>query len=1373
MIIWFISEIAEFCGMLRPRESYRKLNRNRLRFCHTPTQPGNTVSRAPNPVCGLNLSSELRRIYLGIVILVFLLPSALANWSDIPASAQMSEATVGELLIRVTPEGEAEAKRLHERSSIHAFHSQMGVQSLSRVFPYIVHPAVNPNLERIYLLRFSTSADLNSLKAAYSSHPLIEAVEFNYLRSTLASEIVPNDPRYEEQWNLRLIEMPQAWAIEKGSTEVIIAIVDGGIDYTHEDLLTKIWRNAGEIPDNEVDDDQNGYIDDIRGWDFTDAPNVAAEGDSVGGDNDPIDESGHGTHVAGIAAADVDNGLGVAGVAWNYTLMALRAGASNGGSTSLQDDDSSAAIVYAVDNGASIINMSWGSPRNSFVIRDAIDYAYASGVLLVAAAGNERAHDIIYPAGYRKVIAVAATDQNKQRFYQSNFGASIDIGAPGNVILSTQIGNRYRRLTGTSMATPHVSGVAALIMSKRPNLTHEEARQVIVATADSITESPELVDAGNLNAVRALMASGSMQARILAPETGGGGSSKIEFIGTAGGFKFNAWQLMYGESTTPTTWTTINLPSSRQKTNERLLIWEIAGVPEGIYTVRLEAAAKDGEIVRDEVVLSIDRTPPIVRGIKAREQLSKGQFVVSFTWSTDDVTVDTLSYRVQKTLAPFSTIDEAAAGKEHSFSLSLSPGRYDYFIRARNAAGFETIDDNGGKYYQLRVMGIQISPHGFVEESTGIPPMHIGSVAADFDRDGFPEIVGLPLVGDHPPSGIEIHERTPFGSYELKHTSAFAFKPWAVDDTDEDGLLEILGSTEDKIFLVESLTRTGYPERLIWESPFLSTGQIADLDGDGRKEIVGADNNNGTILIYENRGNDVFEETIRLTNETDGTNVYGEQLAIGDFDGDGRTELLAGDSEGELQLYEAMGDNQLTQTWQLQVNGLDAHHYAIGDLNGDGISDFVVGSRMIEKHLPSLSDRWDFTVFTTAGDNRYASVWSQEIAPYRLRGNSLTVGDLDGDEQNELVILSNPSVHVFQRDREVFVPVWYHDVWDTPSLVLADLDGDGFQEIFLNNRNDLLVFENAGADKTKVVADIQPWNLLAAPLTEKLVQLTWQTPSDVFLYNVYRATNTRQEKGESTPPQMSEFERIKENLDAPRYLDRDLTKDTTYWYTVSAVNQDGIETDRTTPVSATPRTPPRMITAEHLGGNRVAVTFDRPMGREIGNEKRYLLRKPEYIGGVIPQSAIRDRMGRRAILSFQLGDLVPGHTYEITVSDVQGIHRNPIDPRGSTLLIEIPPETNPAESTDFTQAIVFPNPVRPNEFHKSAVTFDGLPTDTAIKIYDPSGLLVERLTVAPTDRGRKEWLLLSNGTSDVASGIYIYIMELGNLKKIGKIAVVR
>ena len=277
-------------------------------------------------------------------------------------------------------------------------------------------------------------------KRTIRAHPLIEAIEFNYIRQTQASEIIPNDPRFEEQWNLSLIDMPGAWAIEKGDPEVIIAVVDTGFDYTHEDLASQTWINADEIPDNGIDDDNNGYIDDVRGWDFSEPPSSDGSGKSENGDNDPIDESGHGTHVTGIIGAAVDNDVGIAGIAWNCTLMPIRGAGVEG----IRDDRSAAAIVYAVDNGARVINMSWGGRERSFVLRDAVDYAYARGVLMVAASGNESEGASIFPAGYRKVISVAATEQHKKRFYQSNFGASIDIGAPGNVILSTHINNRYR-----------------------------------------------------------------------------------------------------------------------------------------------------------------------------------------------------------------------------------------------------------------------------------------------------------------------------------------------------------------------------------------------------------------------------------------------------------------------------------------------------------------------------------------------------------------------------------------------------------------------------------------------------------------------------------------------------------------------------------------------------------------------------------------------------------------------------------------------------------------------------------------------------------------------------------------------------------------
>ncbi|MBD2329109.1 S8 family peptidase [Alkalinema sp. FACHB-956] len=274
-------------------------------------------------------------------------------------------------------------------------------------------------------------------------------------------------------WGEDLVNAPEAWARGYTGQNVVVAVIDTGVDYTHPDLENNIWYNSSEIFGNGIDDDRNGYIDDVMGWDF------------VNGDNSPMDEDNHGTHVAGTIAA-ANNGFGVTGVAYNARIMPIRVLDQNGQGAS---DVVALGIRYAANNRANVINLSLGGSYSQAII-DAIQYATQLGSIVIMSAGNDAASQPGYPAAIATQvgIAVGAIDQNLNLGDFSNLAGTDPsmayVVAPGVNVYSTVPGGRYAAFNGTSMAAPHVSGVAALMLSANPNLTPAQVRQIIIDTAD-------------------------------------------------------------------------------------------------------------------------------------------------------------------------------------------------------------------------------------------------------------------------------------------------------------------------------------------------------------------------------------------------------------------------------------------------------------------------------------------------------------------------------------------------------------------------------------------------------------------------------------------------------------------------------------------------------------------------------------------------------------------------------------------------------------------------------------------------------------------------------------------------------------------------
>jgi len=352
----------------------------------------------------------------------------------------------------------------------------------------------------------------------YTSRPDVEYAEPNYI---VRKAVIPTDTDFNLQWGLNNtgqtiegitgapdadIDAPEAWDIHTSDGNVIVGVIDTGVDYNHPDLSANIWINTKEIPDNGLDDDGNGFIDDIRGWNF------------VKNDNDPMDDDvdGHGTHVAGIIGAVGNNNTGVSGVNWNVKIMPLKFLDSNGEGTIA---DIIEAINYAVTMGAKVINASYTYPQecittpSSQAEKDAIKAAGDSGVLFVAAAGNYGCNNDVYPfypASHPlpNIISVAASDQNDNKPSWSNYGAnSVHVAAPGVNIYSTirtALGS-YGYMRGTSMASPFVAGLAGLIASYKPDYAPLAIREAILLSVDQKPSfTNKLLSNGRINAYNAL-----------------------------------------------------------------------------------------------------------------------------------------------------------------------------------------------------------------------------------------------------------------------------------------------------------------------------------------------------------------------------------------------------------------------------------------------------------------------------------------------------------------------------------------------------------------------------------------------------------------------------------------------------------------------------------------------------------------------------------------------------------------------------------------------------------------------------------------------------------------------------------------------------
>ncbi len=1116
-------------------------------------------------------------------------------------------------------------------------------------------PVLKKADNRYFVATFDNELDWQQIRSQNQRFDGIDYIQPNYINKLY---VTPNDPYFVNQ-QLDLVEVPEAWETVTGNDQIIVGVIDSGLFFNHPDLQNNVYYNAGEIPDNGIDDDNNGYIDDWRGWDFVDAPELEgiALGDYLDQDNDATDENKHGTHVSGIICADTNNNLGVAGIMYNCRLMVIRAGfRTTEGYGYLQDDDSAAAIVYAADMGADVINLSWGDTNYSDIIADACQYAYDHGTIIVASAGNDPVPGLSYPAKLSTTIAVGAVDSYYNLTGFSSYGPNLDLMAPGQQILSTYDveddgTGTYEEQSGTSMAAPFVTGAVGLLLSKNPNLDFHAVRSKLAQSADDYGDEgyDNFYGNGVLN-VNKLVANESLPfIEITYPEESMGLNESFDIVGTVTAPNFFRYSVMYTDKALPEEmdWLDVvnhtNTPTFHYDEVEDDVIARFNVLdlfPDGTYLIKIEVLTTDGKRYNYRRTVGIDQSPPV---------LDTNRFGIFLRYE-DEIPV----YYIQA-IYDEPVILEAACfmqnGQEYTFFSDYSDslqivripgtipeGVIDIQLTATNTTGLSSTSNTYENVADIRFDSVNI--HDYTQNLSGI-----GLVPVPVKATGDRRFIGMTMSSGYGP--VQFYQIVNNSVVSIPgSTFSDQFWPLSVGDTDGERL-EVLGLNLDTATLYEvapGADPDSYAFIPMWNQANVSGGKFTDFDGDNMDDIILVTNiTSGRVLKLYKRSGTNYNEEETLTNGTTtlSRNMFVPTVFCDDFDNDGNPEILAADIDGDVIIYEN-STGSFEQTWTTRLPITDAYYLAIGDFTGNRHTDFCVGGSQSDTSDPNKTF-WYFQFFKGVNDNQYETIGQLMFTKVESE-NSITSVDIDDDGNDELIFSLSPNIYVIDYVDGRFVPVWRGSS-DKSYYTVAFPATDTEPATFLfNDIHNGTYFSTVGYPSAEFTGPATPQGFRVAPVDQSTAQLDW-IRSDVDAFRIYRRYD-------------NETVIVGEINNNNTFTDTGLTPGETYEYAISAIKESMIpsESRLTLWKEVTVDVPPQLEWVRMVSPTSIRLKFDRKLNLDAINVGHYEVNHD--IGN--PESAIMTDAQEGVLLRFNtVFTYYPD--YVLTIEELTGQSGVPIE----------------------------------------------------------------------------------------------------------------
>lgn len=951
-------------------------------------------------------------------------------------------------------------------------------QRQARVSP---QKGTRANLAPIYKLSFTnTGLDVSSVVTELSKDPDIVFAEPNYIYSTLQANTAPsalktasmipippvaNDPfynstgswgqQYDDLWGIKKIKADEAWSISEGKG-ITVAVVDTGLDYTHPDIKENVWVNSAEIPDNGIDDDTNGFVDDTKGYDFTLCETYVWNGwfyactQTKLPDNDPMDRNGHGTHVSGIVAAIRNNRKGVVGVAPKSKIMSVKGLHDVGIGTEI---DLANAIYYAANNGADVMNNSWGG-SDSQLISNALVYAHKMGVVIVGAAGNFNGLTIP-PASLRESMAVSAFTQTGEKTYFSSYG-KIDVAAPGGGLITDpplqspcqglrnilslssavndfedclNVAPSYTRLAGTSMASPYVAGVAALVLAQNPTFSTEEVRWAIRSSADdvSIPGVDRYSGGGYVNALKAVQVNQPSVSEITSPIDNYLVNNNFQVRGTASGRGFSYYEIEWAVLPELKVWKSFT-KSTTPVDNGILLDTDISSLPYRPFAIRLTTVSKDGSIYRTENHI-LRRPLPV----------------------TEDDNPSLMSFNEGVSIANIDSDSEREIVAVEVSNQSRTPRVFAWDPIGTLVPGFPVTLPEA-----VRVQGIP--------------------TIADINNDGKNEIIVAYTSDQYRSFIIALHrDGSPLDGWPVEVSGAVFSSTATTPDLDGDGYREIVVNSENGYyaFHYDGTPLDGWP-LLTNAITGARAASFADMNGNGKDDIVllyQLPDEGSYVDIKSGDGRSLPGWPISIN---DSLRSGKEVPIIGDIDNDGTSEIIIHADKLFVLTKEGEEKNgwpidRFSNVDQDSAGQQNVRTPALFDMNDDGELEILAAGH---DHASPFVGPLTFKIFSA--DGKVLKSWV--VKTPNTTGISASGTPLIGNIADSIT------------DEIAFCPGGYLDVrnlngqpidpWGSEGLLmnhcapsLVNLN-DGRSELVVGSLDGIYIFDLGTVDTTKKIA---PW----------------------------------------------------------------------------------------------------------------------------------------------------------------------------------------------------------------------------------------------------------------------------------------------------------